>query len=709
VSSFDRLHPTLQFHIVNSLGWPELRPLQERSIPPIIAGKHVLLIAPTAGGKTEAAVLPVFSRMLEENWRGMSALYVCPLRALLNDLVLRLETLGRLLGRRVAVWHGDIGETQRRRIREEPPDLLLTTPESLEAMLLSTRVDERRLFADVRSLVVDEAHAFAGDDRGWHLLSVAARVERLAQRELQRIALSATIGNGEQVLEWLAGRGSADKEVVEVEVADPRATEVLIDHVGSIANAAVVISGLHRGEKRLVFCDSRSKTEELATALRTHGTRTFVSHSSLSPVERRRTEREFRDSSDCVVVATSTLELGIDIGDLDRVIQIDAPTTVASFLQRLGRTGRRRDTERNCLFLATSEEALLRASALTRLWQEGWVEFVDPPPLPLHIFAQQVLALCLQEGAYPAHEWRKWIGDVPAFTGLTDSLTDEIIGYMASERFLHFDSGLVSVGGGAEREFGARNFMELTSVFTSDPLLSVRHGSYEIGHVHPVALSSRGAEAEVVLTLAARSWRVRHIDWIRHLVFVEPAEVGGRTRWLGDSRPLSFKVARAMRDVLVDGESRVRLTRRGNQVLDQMRSQFEWLDRGRTSCVRESDGRRTWWTFAGTLANARLGGVLGELAAGRSTAFGIPLVASAQGADLEAAKAGLVSDEESSVDVRLVDQLKFGRCLPANLAANVVRARSTDLEGEQACAHEPVTQLVLSEMSDDSAENDRIG
>jgi ATP-dependent Lhr-like helicase len=347
--------------------------------------------------------------------------------------------------------------------------------------------------------------------------------------------------------------------------------------------------------------------------------------------------------------------------------------------------------------LATSEEGLLRAAALTRLWQEGWVEFVEPPALPLHILAQQLLALCLQEGAYPVHEWREWIGGVSVFAGLSDSVAEEIIRYMASEGLLHFDNGLVSVGVGGEREFGARNFMELTSVFTTDPLLSVRHGSHEIGQVHPVAMSRRRAEAEILLTLAGRPWRVRHVDWIRHLAYVEPAEAATRTRWLGNSRPLSFRVARAMREVIIDGESRVRLTRRASQVLDQVRSQFEWLDPSCTSCVQDRDGRRTWWTFAGTLANAGFEGVLGELAAAQSTAFSIPLVGSVGGADLEQAKARLVSgDPDRNVDQELVDQLKFGRCLPTNLAADVVRARSSDPAGEKICAKEPVLQVTLS-------------
>ena len=203
VAAFDLLHPGLQHHVVNSLGWRELRPFQEEVIPVVLRGEHVVVIAPTAGGKTEAAVLPILSRMLSEDWRGLSVLYLCPIRALLNNLHIRLSRYATLVGRSCSVWHGDTSPTERARINREQPDILLTTPESLEVMLVSRKTDPVALFAQVRAVIVDELHAFAGDDRGWHMLSVLQRVSRLAGRELQRIGLSATVGNPEQLLRWL--------------------------------------------------------------------------------------------------------------------------------------------------------------------------------------------------------------------------------------------------------------------------------------------------------------------------------------------------------------------------------------------------------------------------------------------------------------------------------------------------------------------------
>ena len=343
------LAPALEYHVVNSLGWPDLRPLQRAAVAPIRSGGDALLLAPTAGGKTEAAVFPLLSEMVEGDWSGLSVLYVTPLRALLNNLHPRLTGYAGWVGRRVGLWHGDVGPAARRAMIADPPDILLTTPESLEAMLVSVNVDHRALFGNVRAVVVDELHAFAGDDRGWHLLSVLERVQRLAGRRIQRIGLSATIGNPDDLLAWMGGGVAArqatvvapDMPAVPNEGAPPPPADVTLDYVGSVVNAAKVIAALHGGEKRLVFCDSRAQAEQLAIALRAREITTFVSHSSLSAEERRRSEQAFAEARDCVVVATSTLELGIDVGDLDRVIQIDAPRTVASFLQRLGRTGRR--------------------------------------------------------------------------------------------------------------------------------------------------------------------------------------------------------------------------------------------------------------------------------------------------------------------------------------------------------------------------------
>lgn len=204
MNAVDRLHPLLRHHIVNTLGWPGLRRNQQEAVVPVLEGRDVLLLAPTAGGKTEAAVFPVLSRMLSERWPGLSVLYICPLRALLNNLEPRLGHYARLLGRSVGLWHGDVEASTKRAILRDPPDLLLTTPESIESILISRRVDHSDLFAGLRVAIVDELHAFAGDDRSWHLLAILERLDRVTNRRIQRVGLSATVGNPDALAAWLA-------------------------------------------------------------------------------------------------------------------------------------------------------------------------------------------------------------------------------------------------------------------------------------------------------------------------------------------------------------------------------------------------------------------------------------------------------------------------------------------------------------------------
>lgn len=677
MSPFDRLHPALQHHIVNSLGWSTLRPTQLAAIDPILDGRNALLLAPTAGGKTEAAAFPVLSRMLTERWDGLSILYVCPLRALLNNLEPRLRHYAGLVGRSVGLWHGDIGLGVRRRMLRQPPDILLTTPESLEAMLISRRVDHRVLFAGLRALVVDELHAFAGDDRGWHLLAVAERLARIAGRPIQRIGLSATVGNPEDLLAWLT-RG--EEGAVVGQPSPPAGGDVMLDHIGSLENAATVLSRIYRGEKRLVFCDSRSKVERLAALLRTTGVRTFVSHSSLGIDERRRSEDAFATGEDCVIVATSTLELGIDVGDLDRVIQIDAPSTVSSFLQRMGRTGRRPGSLRNCLFLATTESAFLQAAGILRLWGDGWVEPVVPPPDPVHLFAQQLMALVLQEGGLEADGWRYWVGRV--FSDLDPRRVDTTIAFMRDTGILADDGGVLGMGARGEAEIGRRNFMDLMAAFTTPLLLSVRFGSSEIGQIDPTSLE-RSEGTATTLLLAGRSWHVVDVDWSRRLVSVEPSGEVGRSRWMGGARSLGSSLCRAMERVLVSGDIPAALSKRGATCLGSLREAFAFCDGSSLPLVADGRGRLRWWTFAGGRANA----MLAQAVASREIPIRGQDDLSIQTDEVDERS---IADALSSIDLNhiratpstdLLRELKFSQCLPEDRALEVLSERLSDRGG----------------------------
>lgn len=682
MSAFDSLHPALQHHIVNSLGWQSLRPLQERAIPPVLAGEHALLIAPTAGGKTEAAFFPLVSRQLTENWHGLSLLYVCPLRALLNNLALRLGHYCGLLGRRADLWHGDVRDSARRRILEDPPDVLLITPESLEVILVSRRDQAQRLFRDVRAIVVDEVHAFAGDDRGWHLLSVAERLAWLAGRDLQRLGLSATVGEPEQLLGWLVGSSPAPGRVI-VPADGPAADiDVTLDYVRSLDNAATVIAKLHAGEKRLVFCDSRSRVEEVGARLRAAGIETYVSHGSLGRDERQRAEQAFAQGRDCVIVATSTLELGIDVGDLDRVIQIDAPWTVASFLQRLGRTGRRPGTQRNCLFLATTDEGLLRAAGILRLWGDGFVEPVQPPPLPFHILAQQIMALALQYGGIGRGSLDEHLVGMPGFAAMADADRAAVVAYMLETGILAEDGGLLWMGGRGESEFGRRHFMELFSSFISEPLVAVRHGRQHLGQVDASTFALRHEEVPVLL-LGGRSWAVTHIDWDDRIAYVEPSAELGKTRWLGGGVALHYALCQAIKRVLTGTDPAGRLSQRARDALAATRAEWAWLDAQGTVVKRDAIGA-AWWTFAGLHANAALADFLRRrgVNATRADNFRIQLAPDTLPGAVEQALIGIgpahAADMHTPIEEKTIDDLKFSQCLPRPLAVRQLEERLTD-------------------------------
>ena len=666
MTAFDQLHPSLQYHVVNTLGWSTLRPAQLAAISPIHAGNHCLLLAPTAGGKTEAAAIPILSRMLMESWPGTSVLYICPIKALLNNLEQRLSHYAGLVGRTVEVWHGDVSQSRKKRALQEAPDILLTTPESIEAMLISVRVDRPTWFGNLRAVIVDELHAFAADDRGWHLRSVLQRLECYLPHPLQRIGLSATVSNPDELLAWFAPTGV--RQVVGSASVSLDA-DVTIDHVGSLENAATVISRLHRGEKRLVFCDSRSSAEQLSSMLRAKDVRTFVSHASLSAAERRQAETAFGEEKDCVIVATSTLELGIDVGDLDRVIQIDAPSTVSSFLQRMGRTGRRADSLRNCLFLTTNQDAFMLALGVTYLWSRGWVEAARPPDEPWPIVAQQILVATLERGEWTTSDIVSLL--VECFPELPVDGFRSMVNHMAHRGYLYVAAGLVRIGPEAEREFGRGHYRELLASFSGTQLLTGRFGSAEVGYIDPTVLT--GDEPRRLILLAGRSWLVREIEWKKKIVWLEPAKEGGKARWTGGARSLSREVCQGIRAALVgDVPNAAHLSKRGKIELHEVQKELPLSPDADFMSHAEGNLPRTW-TFGGTRQNRTYARIAGKKR-GRVQFDALSVQAAVNDfMRVASGDAGLVLTSEELA--AFSEGVKFARCVPPGLLQETIGAR----------------------------------
>lgn len=709
MTSFDRLDPVVQHHIVNTLGWPALRPLQDDAIGPVLDGHDALMLAPTAGGKTEAALFPLLTRMRVENWQGLSILYVCPLRALLNNLEPRVTAYSGWMGRRASVRHGDTTAGVRRRQSLDRPDILLTTPESLESMLVSTLLDPAQVFADVRAVVIDEVHAFAGDDRGWHLLAVLERLTGLAGRPLQRIGLSATVGNADSLVNWLQGSNrevGISSAVIAPATGGAVAAALELDYVGSVDNAATVIDALHHGEKRLAFADSRRTVESLALGLRDRGTETFVSHSSLSVDERRRAEQAFSEARDCVIVSTSTLELGIDVGDLDRVIQVGAPMTVASLLQRLGRTGRRPGSSRNMLFLEAEDDDFLRAAGLLLLWSEGYVEPVIPPSTPRHILAQQLLGLTLQHRQIGSGAWVEELRGL-GLGSAEDAVTIEE--WLLETGHLDQDGGMLFVGPEAERRYGAMHYRDLMAVFTADPEIQILCGRQEVGSVDPMLLM-RKVNGPRLLTLGGRAWAVTHIDWKRRKAYIEPAPKGSAPRWQSMPQAQSSALSDSIRRVLLGADpGGVSLTRRAVERLSLLRDEFADLVWADGTVIADDRRRMRWWTWAGARGNAVLVAALDHAA---PELLGDPVVydnwqiglrSDATGDQIRGALDDAYRELGSDlvralplIDEKALKKLKFSDMLPSDLAIATLAARTADVAAAAGASARPIRTMAAT-------------
>ncbi|MBZ0116968.1 MAG: DEAD/DEAH box helicase [Sandaracinaceae bacterium] len=685
---FARLSPALQYQIANTLRFRSLRPVQLATIDAVLDGDDVVVLAPTAGGKTEAAFFPILSRMDTEAWEPVSVLYLSPIRALLNNQHKRLQHYAELLGRAVFKWHGDVGEGERKRFLKHPADILMTTPESLEAMLMSAKVPARTLFRGLRAVVIDEVHAFAGDDRGAHLSAILQRLSRFCRRDVQRIGLSATVGNPQEILRWL--HGSSERGARVVDPPKPRVEpELRLDYVASVENAAQVIAASHRGQKRLVFVDSRRGVEQLTELLRRLGADAYLTHGSLSMSARREAEEAFEQGRDCVIVSTSALELGIDVGDLDRVLQLEVPTTVASFLQRMGRTGRREGTTPNCTFLTTKDASTLQAAALVRLVRRGYVEPVRPSRRAAHILAHQLMALGIQESGIAIGDWWAWLAGAAPFEDLSEADRRLLVDHMLSTGILANQDGRLWLGARGEKLYGRRHFAELYAVFSTPRLITVRWDTREVGTIDAGFLQALDEAEHAAFTLGGRPWQVVHVDWPRGTCDVKPADRGRAPRWPGTPRLLEREMCRAMREVLAGDDADGAWSPRATDVLARLRVEHDFLKDGPSVVQRDPDGLK-WWTFAGGRASLLLARMLESELGGRCSAGNTAITCRAEAGRswpalrdvLERwASEGRPNEADATRFARGLGRTKYGKldpCLPEVLLDRLLAEQALD-------------------------------
>ncbi len=687
--AFFRLHPNLQHALLHDLEWRSLRPVQEMAIEAVLDGCNTVVLAPTAGGKTEAAIFPLLSRILVEDLRPVAVLYLCPIRALLNNQEDRLQGYTRMVGLDAFKWHGDVSDSRKQRFRTTPAHVLMTTPESLEVMLISARTDARALFQNLGAVIIDEVHAFAGDDRGAHLAALLERLVMLCGRDIQRIGLSATVGNPHVIGEWLSG--SSQRPFRLVDPPKPKAKrELQVDFCEDLEAAALGIAQRARGKKSLVFVESRAKAERVAQALGGSGVEVFIHHSSVSRADRALAEEQFANGRNTAIVSTATMELGIDIGDLDQVMQVDAPATVASFLQRLGRTGRRPDTQANCTFFCLTPESLLQSVALLRLADAGWVEDVRPASQAMHVLAHQVMALSLQEGGISRHSLFPWIEAAYPFSSVRPERLQELLDTMVARDILYEADGLLSLGRRGEKLYGRRHFFELYSVFTAPPVMRVQHGKDDVGYVQGVFVSMHDhRQGPLCFRLSGRAWEVGQIDWSKGVLHVRPADRGRVPSWLGVPGMLSTRLCEAMRDVLVgEGPPDEWVTRGAALELESLRDSYAGLLDGEAAPLEDLPDGVTWHTFGGGGVNRLLSAGLEQISGKRWIAGNLsvrckdlPVTAARD------ALAGLASLDWERVAATAARSMargtvsKFQPCLPEDAEDRLLAEKLLDLAG----------------------------
>jgi len=434
---FESLHPDLRA-AVDGRGWSPT-PVQDLALPALASGDEGVVVAPTGSGKTMAAVLPLLHRCLEEDWEPLAILYITPLRALNRDVDRRLIDLAESVGLRVGLRHGDTSQSERQRQVKRPPHLLVTTPETFQLMFTGHRL--RALLRTVQAVVVDEVHDLAASERGWQLSVGLSRLDHLCGRRIQRIGLSATVGNPSEVAEWLApGRGKAMVAVA------PRETELTVeseppkaeDEIGAVEHALStrahatfrrLIRQVEQTPQALVFVNSRSDAETVGQRLQTMAPhlRIGVHHGSLAQDTRQAMEDNLRSGDLDALVCTSSLELGIDVGSVQRVIQVNSPRSVDRMLQRVGRADHRLGGLGRGHLLVWDVDELSEAAVTARRAMEAAIEPVSWRKRPWSIAANQLVLMAHAHKAVPLHEATSVFADVPQFTGWTQEDTLNVL------------------------------------------------------------------------------------------------------------------------------------------------------------------------------------------------------------------------------------------------------------------------------------------
>jgi ATP-dependent Lhr-like helicase len=524
---FPVLHASLQQVLSSRLRWDELRDVQERAYNAITSGNDVLIIAPTAGGKSEAALIPVIDDLLKNGRGGVACLYVSPLKALINDQDERISLFAVPTGLSVAKWHGDVPKGDRGWKEGEPPHILMITPESLEVLLQSK--NGAHDLKNLRSVIVDELHAFVESERGVHLKCLLSRLDAITRTSVQRIGLSATLGNPDEILCWLSdNRHAAELVAVPAPVKEKQFVFTVEEKEEKRLDALVQIVA---GRKALVFVNSRSEAERLMKAAEGRIRNVHIHHSSLSPATRKMAEDAFHAEAGACIICTSTLELGIDIGNLDVVVQVGPPDTVSAFLQRMGRSGRRGKSAFVAWILKDPCE-LLCSCAVMECAVKKEVEDLHPLKKPYNVLIQQIF-LSLHRATHTSRKnLVRQLLAIPVFSDISHEVLDGVLSHLIATGYLTLDGEMLMPGTRAEEEFGRSNWKALYSMIDGGgEYRAVTPDGDVVGKLDARFVASPHAAD---LSLGGKSWSVVKCDEGRNMVVVVPHDSDtSRVFWAG--------------------------------------------------------------------------------------------------------------------------------------------------------------------------------
>ncbi|MTJ14069.1 DEAD/DEAH box helicase [Anabaena sp. UHCC 0187] len=617
-NTFSLLAPFIQEYIYVH-NWTELRPVQVAACEVIFnTNSHLLVTAATAAGKTEAAFLPVLSLLHENPANTIGVLYISPIKALINDQFTRLNDLLKTADIPVYSWHGDINQSRKNKLLKNPQGILQITPESLESLLINKHQELIRLFGDLRFIIIDEIHAFMGLERGDQIICQLQRLEKIIPIQPRRIGLSATLGDYSMAESWLSA--GTDKPVITPKLeSEKRQIKLAIEHFyldneSEESEYDQYIFNITKSRKCLIFANNRTQTESIISSLRQIAKTTgfpdiyHVHHGSISASLRQAAENAMREpQTPAVTAATLTLELGIDIGELQRVIQLESPLSVASFLQRLGRSGRRGESA-DMRFICGEEKPLLDASLPEQIpWQllqsiaiiqlyleERWLEPITPIKYPLSLLYHQTMSILAATGEISPAALAKEVLNLAPFTNFYKDDYLLLLRYLIDINHLHkTEQGKLIIGLAGEKVV---NKFQFYAVFADSQEYTVKEAGTEIGSiVIPPAVGNQFA-------LAGKSWEVVEVDFKKRNIFVKQVEGKATIYWRGGTGIIHGRIIQRMRQVLLEETNYPYLQKNAQQRLSQVRELVRKSELAKNNILLLENGKCCIFPWLGTVA-----------------------------------------------------------------------------------------------------------